>query len=114
MTEKPSRDPDAGKGAVDTDAPEQRDQVSIDGQLPHPMTGDYDGADTDFPEPGPREEHTGESMSDSNRTDQKKAPQSDRNPSSQGTNPEAENQTQEPGFSQKTNQNQQKEDPLAS
>jgi hypothetical protein len=40
-----------------------------------------------------------------------KAPQPER--SDEPENPEAESQSQEPGFSQKTNQNEQKEDPLA-
>jgi hypothetical protein len=52
-------DPD-NKGAVESQAPGQCDNMSIDGQLPHPQTGDFDGTDTDFPEPGPREEHSGE------------------------------------------------------
>jgi hypothetical protein len=35
-------------------------------------------------------------------------------PADQNRKPPADEQAQEPGFSQKTNQNQQKEDPLAS
>jgi hypothetical protein len=88
MAEK--RDPDAAKGAFESDNPKDRSENSLSGQLPHRNNPAANGADSDFPEPGAREEHSGEA------------------------NPEAENQDQEPGFSQKRNQNQRKEDPLAS
>jgi hypothetical protein len=48
----------------------------------------------------------------SNPEDLRKKPQPER--TDRPVNPEGETQDQEPGFSQKTNQNQQKEDPLAS
>jgi hypothetical protein len=56
-----SKDQDAGKGAVEQDAPGQKTNTSMPGQLGHrsddPMVKDND---SDFPEPGPVEEHSGE------------------------------------------------------
>lgn len=56
-----TRDEDAGKGAVAQDSPEQETNVSMSGQVGH---RDQDpllkGSDSDFPEPGQNEEHTGE------------------------------------------------------
>ena len=55
------RDEDAGKGAVEQDRREQKGNVSQTGQNAH---GDQDpllkDQDSDFPEPGQNEEHTGE------------------------------------------------------
>lgn len=55
------RDPDRSKGAVEQDKPRQPGNTSLEGQLGHrdqnPLVKD---ADTDFPEPGPSPEHTGE------------------------------------------------------
>jgi hypothetical protein len=90
------KDADLHKGAVEDDsvnADSKERNTSMRGQNPHrgasPMAA---GQDTDYPEPGQNPEHTGELEE----------------------NPEAENQSQEPGFSQKTNQNWHREDPLAS
>jgi hypothetical protein len=58
---KTSKDQDAGKGAVEQDGPGQLTNTSMQGQLPHrtedPLVKDND---SDFPEPGNNEEHTGE------------------------------------------------------
>ena len=58
---KTSKDQDAGKGAVEQDAPGQPTNTSMQGQLGHrtedPLVKDND---SDFPEPGSNEEHTGE------------------------------------------------------
>lgn len=54
-------DEDSGKGAVEQDRPDQKTNVSITGQSGH---RDQDpllkGSDSDMPEPGQNEEHTGE------------------------------------------------------
>ena len=58
---KTSKDQDCGKGAVEQDAPGKPTNTSMQGQLGHrtedPMVKDND---SDFPEPGGNEEHTGE------------------------------------------------------
>jgi hypothetical protein len=60
-----THDEDAGKGAVEQDRPEESTNVSQAGQLGHrdqdPMLKD---ANSDFPEPGENEEHTGEPQAD--------------------------------------------------
>jgi hypothetical protein len=54
-------DQDAGKGAKETETPDQEGNVGFREQLGHrdqdPMVK---GSDTDFPEPGENPEHTGE------------------------------------------------------
>ena len=91
-----NRDEDAGKGAVEQDRPQQKTNVSLTGQNPH---RDQDprlkGNNTDFPEPGENEEHTGEPYEQNE------------------VNPEGVTQDQDPGFRQKENQNKSKDDPLA-
>ena len=91
-------DEDSGKGAVEQDSPEQTTNVSMAGQVGH---RDQDpllkGSDSDFPEPGQNEEHTGER---------------------QGVNElerdtKAACQDETPGARQKENQNKGKNDPLA-
>lgn len=91
---KDERDQDIHKGAVEDDNVNATERnTSMRGQNPHrggsPLAA---GQDTDYPEPGENAEHTGEPEQ----------------------NPEAEAQSQEPGFSQKTNQNWREEDLLAS
>jgi len=78
-----SKDEDATKGAVEQDRREEKTNVS--------PTGANRG-DSDFPEAGENEEHTGEPRD---------------------VNPEGLSQDQDPGFRQKQNQNQAKDDPLA-
>ncbi|MEO8727063.1 MAG: hypothetical protein ABI383_13190 [Acidobacteriaceae bacterium] len=53
-------DADVGKGAVESETPEGASDNSMGGQLPHRGNEDLNGADSDFPEPGAREEHSGE------------------------------------------------------
>ncbi len=97
-----AHDEDAGKGAVEQDRREQKTNVSITGQNGH---RDQDSllksANSDFPEPGQNEEHTGEPHGNNelNRDTE--------------VNPEGLNQDQDPGFRQKENQNKSKDDPLA-
>lgn len=62
MTENSQmKDEDAGKGAVESDSPEQSSNVSFAGQSGH---RDQDplvkSNDSDFPEPGQNPEHSGE------------------------------------------------------
>jgi hypothetical protein len=56
-----TRDEDSGKGAVEQDRPGQETNVSRTGEIGH---RDQDAlvksSDSDFPEPGQNEEHTGE------------------------------------------------------
>jgi hypothetical protein len=90
---QPNHDSDIHKGAVENDTPNQEENTSMRGQLPHRTSDPMIKAnDSDYPEPGENPEHTGEPEE----------------------NPEAQNQTQEPGHSQKQNQSWRKEDPLAS
>jgi len=80
-----SKDEDATKGAVEQDRRRQKTNVS--------PTGSNKG-NTDFPESGENEEHTGE-------------------PRDTDVNPEGITQDQDPGFRQKQNRNKTKDDPLA-
>jgi hypothetical protein len=97
-----SPDEDAGKGAVEQDRPGQRANVSQTGQLGHrdpdPLVK---SSDSDFPEAGQNEEHTGE-------------PQT-KNQLNRDTESGCAGDTQDadPGFRQKENQNKEKHDPLA-
>jgi hypothetical protein len=97
-----SPDEDSGKGAVEQDRPGQKTNVSQTGQLGHrdrdPL---LQSSDSDFPEPGQNEEHTGEPQGknslnrDTEAKCEKPAPDSS------------------PGERQKENQNKEKDDPLA-
>src|SRR5579863_4407270 len=95
-------DDDAGKGAVEQDRRGQKTNVSLTGQNGH---RDQDpllkSSNSDFPEPGQNEEHTGEPHV--------------RNELDRDTeiNPERRTQDEDPGFAQKENQNKKKDDPLA-
>jgi len=54
-----SKDPDAEKGAVAQDRPDQPTNTSMSGQNAHGSTDKrLEGQDTDFPEPGENEEHS--------------------------------------------------------
>jgi hypothetical protein len=59
--ERFDQDPDSRKGAVEQNAPGQKTNTSMHGQLPH-RTDDplIKSSDTDYPEPGENEEHSGE------------------------------------------------------
>lgn len=90
----------SSKGAVEQDAPGERTNENMPGQLGH---RDQDpilkSSDTDFPEPGNNEEHTGEPRAD--------------NATTRAANPENMALNQDPGHRQKSNQNDKKDDPLA-
>ena len=80
-----SKDPAAQKGAVAQDRPEQKTNTSLNGQNAHRDKSDMmQGQDSDFPEGGENEEHS------------------------------MEKNVNDPGTPQKRNQNDRKEDPLAS
>jgi len=95
-------DDDAGKGAVEQDRRGQKTNVSLTGQNGH---RDQDpllkSGNSDFPEPGQNEEHTGEPHA-RNELDR------DTEAQPAGTTPD-----ESPGLRQKENQNQSKDDPLA-
>ena len=98
----PHHDQDESKGAVEQDRRGQSTNVDFAGQNPH---RDQDpllkANNSDFPEPGQNEEHTGEPRG--------------RNELDEDTevNPEGATQDQDPGSRQKQNQNDRKDDPLA-
>jgi hypothetical protein len=108
------RDADAGKGAVEQDKPEQTDNTSLSGQLPHrPDNKMIDGNDTDFPEPGENPEHSGEPVEASmeqQRNEQSREQEMNPKPEE---NPEGQLQDQDPGQRQKQNQGDKKDDDLA-
>lgn len=57
----PQQDPDANKGAVEQDAPDQPTNTSMQGQLGHRTNNPLvKSNDTDLPEPGGSPEHSGE------------------------------------------------------
>jgi len=95
-------DEDAAKGAVEQDTREEKTNVSQAGQNGH---RDQDpllkSANSDYPEAGQNEEHTGEPR-EGNELDRDIK-----------ISPEGATQNQEPGFRQKQNQNRTKDDPLA-
>ncbi len=80
-----SKDPDAEKGAVAQDRPDQETNTSLEGQNPHRGKGDMlEGQDSDLPEPGENEEHSMEGHmqhsrfgGDASDTSQKKRNQND-------------------------------------
>ena len=90
-----STDPEAKKGAVEQDRPDQPTNTTLAGQNPHRhKDAVLQGNDTDLPEPGENEEHSME------RTVER--------------NPEGVLNDQDPGHRQKRKQNYPREDPLAS
>lgn len=97
-----TRDEDVGKGAVEQDRPDQPTNVSMAGQSGHRDQNPLlKSSDSDYPEPGQNEEHSGEAQDHDQLADDS------------GCNPEGTTQDQDPGFRQKENQNKSKEDPLA-
>ncbi len=88
-------DSDAAKGAVEQDRRSRQTNTSLATQLPH-RTDDplVKASDSDFPEPGNNEEHTGE-------------------PTAVHPSPDPEIVDQDPGEAQKRNQGDEKDDPLA-
>lgn len=95
-------DEDSGKGAVEQDRPSQKTNVSATGQQGHrDQDPRLQSSGSDFPEPGQNEEHTGEPRATNLNGDFE-------------VNPDASEQNASPGARQKENQNQRKDDPLAS
>ena len=101
------KDQFASKGAVEQDAPGESTNENMPGQLGHrdqdPM---LKSSDTDFPEPGNNEEHTGEPKEGIANAPEVASNRRSENPEHVGAN-------QGPGHRQKRNQNEQKDDPLA-
>jgi hypothetical protein len=96
------RDEDSGKGAVEQDRPDQPTNVAFAGQNPHRDQNPLlKSSDSDYPERGQNEEHSGEPQGRNQLADDS------------GCNPEGKTQDQDPGFRQKENQNKSKDDPLA-
>lgn len=96
------RDQDSGKGAVEQDSPGQKTNVSRTGEEGHrDQDPPLKSSDSDYPEPGQNEEHSGEPRG-------KNALDSD----TAGCSGKA-GQDSSPGFVQKENQNKSKDDPLA-
>jgi hypothetical protein len=63
-----TNDPDAKKGAVAQDRPDEPTNTSMSGQNPHGSTDKrMEGQDTDFPEPGENEEHSMEGRTQHSR-----------------------------------------------
>jgi hypothetical protein len=100
--QRQQRDEDESKGAVEQDRRDQPTNVAFAGQNAH---RDQDpllkSNDSDYPEPGQNEEHSGEPQAHNQLADDS------------GCNPEGQTQDQDPGFRQKENQNKSKDDPLA-
>jgi hypothetical protein len=67
MTNQPKshdEDEDAGKGAVEQDRPNEETNVSMAGQIGHrDQNSLLKSSDSDFPEAGQNEEHSGEKSS---------------------------------------------------
>ncbi len=92
--------PDMAKGAVEQDRRSQETNTSLAGQLPHRTDNPLvKASDSDFPEPGNNEEHSGEPH--------------EKSPEPRPQSPERDTVNQDPGHRQKRNQNEQKDDPLA-
>ena len=104
-----SKDPDASKGAVAQDKPGETSNVSMTGQNAHRNKGEtMQGQDSDFPEPGENEEHSMEGHTQHSRFGGEPSQSSGKQTS------EGEQNDQDPVERQKRNQNDRKEDPLAS
>jgi hypothetical protein len=102
-----NNDNDLKKGAIEDEAPGEKNMTSMAGQLGHrdedPM---IKSADSDFPEPGESPEHSGE-IKEPNQKDKDTLYG---RPSQPGRNPEGNTQTPEPGDKQKNNQGHKKDD----
>jgi hypothetical protein len=106
----PTPDADEHKGAVEQDSRDQESNTTLNGQMQHregsPLA-DY--MDSDFPEPGGSPEHTGQLGG----SEDEGSPRRNPDPHSETRKHEQNPETQDPGDSQKENQNQKKDDPLA-
>ena len=113
----PHNDNDISKGAVEQNARGQENNTSpLSSQLDHQYQDPLNKmSDSDFPEPGQNEEHTGEPH-ERNQLDRDTS--SDVAPDLHRRDPDANNpegiiQDQDPGERQKRNQNKKKDDDLA-
>lgn len=98
-----TRDEDEGKGAVEQDRPGEPTNVSMTGQSGHRDQNPLlKSSDSDYPEPGQNEEHSGEPQAHNQLADDS------------GCNTEGKTQDADPGMRQKQNQNKRKDDSLAS
>lgn len=106
-----SKDPDSKKGAVAQDSPDQKTNTSMEGQNPHRGKDELlQGRDSDMPEPGENEEHSMEGHTQHSRFGGRPEETSqDRKNSGRALSGQ-----DDPGHRQKMNQNDKKEDPLAS
>ncbi|MGB7556340.1 MAG: hypothetical protein WBM04_18380 [Candidatus Korobacteraceae bacterium] len=96
-----TRDEDIGKGAVEQNEPGQATNISRTGEMGHRnQDALIKSSDSDFPEPGQNEEHTGE-------------PQG-RNQLQRDTDITCQDGKRPQPEDQKQNQNKEKNDPLAS
>jgi hypothetical protein len=92
------RDEFSNKGAVEQDTPTERGNESMTGQLGHrDQNALIKNSDSDYPEPGNNEEHSGEPREGNTKEE----------------DPEHKSVDQDPGHRQKGNQNDEKDDPLA-
>ncbi len=93
-------DPFSNKGAVEQDAPGEKTNENLRGQLGHrDQNALIKSSDSDFPEPGNSEEHSGEAR--------------EKSPHPRPQSPEGDVVNRDPGQRQKRNQNAQKDDALA-
>jgi len=97
-----SRDEDAAKGAVEQDRRDQPTNVSMTGQSGHRDQNPLiKSSDSDFPEAGQNEEHSGEPQGHNQLADDS------------GCNSEGRMPDHDPRFRHKENQNKSKDDPPA-
>jgi hypothetical protein len=114
--EETRKDPSHAKGAVSSDRPEQADNTaSLNEQIDHrDQRPIKKGQDTDFPEPGSNPEYS--MQKEDSQKDQNAEPKQDSklHPSNDPDgNAGAELNDQDPGETQKRNQNDKKNDDLA-
>jgi hypothetical protein len=101
-------DPDANKGAVEEQKPEEETNTSLAGQNPHRGIESrledemLKGNDTDFPEPGQRAEHSGQIQGQPPREN------------NANDDTDADPEMKESGEAQSRNQGDEREDKLAS
>lgn len=117
---KQTSDPDAGKGAVEQDRPEQKTNVApLRDQQDHRARNKLiKSTDTDFPEPGLNPEYSMQ-KEDANKNQLNNQVNQDPDGNGGGVlnnpddNPEGRMNDQDPGHRQKENQNQKADDDLA-
>jgi hypothetical protein len=116
-----AQDPYRNRGAFEREKPERSANLGFQGQLGHrnkdPLIDSYD---TDFPEPGENPEHSGEAVMTTQKNPKRHPEKNKARVHKEVGKVEIEIEEtydaevdQDPGESQKENQNQQKDDPLA-